>query len=376
MATFSSENLKEQLKIASELAKSEEWQENEKLIRKHDNELDKKIKVQREDLVMMLVMKLREQMEKMEKVTKDLQSKVAKYENLEKEMKKMESINEKISKKNGELWNELEKTNKENEGNKEKITQLEKQTEKSKKENKTKIEEIGNEVKEVEKNQSLTYAQVVKQGWASKRAIDAEFSRCMNSVIMKYDKTKEELQNETISTLKHKLVENLCLEKVVPTDNDRVNKTLTKKALQDSIEVQKLPSPKQEHSKYSLQFRVILKKKHSKKALFSSLKSNKEEWKGCIVKNETPANLLRASISLEKVAWQIREKLKLKTRVITDAKERCLKLEVLEQDEVKGFKECGKEVTTSNENIFEDDHNIADEKIEELVEKAKEIMKK
>ena len=44
----------------------------------------------------------------------------------------------------------------------------------------------GNEMKEVEKIQNKTYAQVVKQEWASKKAVDAEFSRCINSVIIKY----------------------------------------------------------------------------------------------------------------------------------------------------------------------------------------------
>ena len=110
--------------------------------------------------------------------------------------------------------------------------------------------------------------------------------------------------------------------------------------------------------------------------MFSSLKHKKQEWKGCVVKNETPANLLRASISLEKVAWKIRETLKYKTRVITDAKERCLKLEIIENNSEKDFKECVKIVATSNKNIFEGDQSISEDIIHELFAKAKDITKK
>ena len=93
-----------------------------------------------------------------------------------------------------------------------------------------------------------------------------------------------------------------------------------------------------------------------------------------MVKNETPANLLRVSISLEKAAWQIREQLKIKTRVIADAKERCLKLEIIDGNTNKSFKEYGKLVATSNEELFERDQSISDEAIIELIKKSKKIM--
>ena len=384
MATFNSDKLKQQLKIACELTRKEEWQENEKIIKlNNSNDLEKKYKVQRGDLVMMMVMKLRHQMEEMinqcsemEKETKELKLKVAKYDDIKEEFQKMEKVNEQIASTNRELCKKIEQAKKESEESNEKIKELESQIRKEKQESKEEMGKIGNEMKEVEKIQNQTYAQVVKQGWASKKAVDAEFSRCMNSVIIKYDKEKAENQDETCSSLKQKLVDLLSQEKVVPSDSNKGVKAITKNQLKDNIEIQKLPSPKQEQSKYSLQFRVILKKKYSKKAMFSSLKHKKQEWKGCVVKNETPANLLRASISLEKVAWKIREKLKYKTRVITDAKERCLKLEIIENNSEKGFKECGKLVASSNENIFEGDHNISEDRIQELIEKAKDIMEK
>ena len=392
MATFDREAVKEQLKMASELTKSEEWNEKEKLIKNHVTELDKKYKVQRGDLVMFMVIQLRDEVQKIKNQSAKyleqeqekssalegeivkLKHKTQKYDEIKMEFQKMEKINEQLSQKNSELFKELEKANREIKENKEMVETIGKDVENEMKGNKVELEKLGNEMKEVERNQNQTYAQVTKQSWASKKAVDMEFGRCMNSVIMKYDKTKAEIQEETCSSLKQKLVDLLSLEKVVPSDSSKGAKVITKNQLKENIEVQKLPSPKQKESKYSLQFRVVLKKKFSKKALFSSLKSKKNDWNGILVKNETPANLLRVSISLEKAAWQIREQLKIKTRVIADAKERCLKLEIIDGNTNKSFKEYGKLVATSNEELFERDQSISDEAIIELIKKSKKIM--